>query len=156
MTENFLTGALSLYTYKLVVLTSQSTIYVDKFPKKGLTVMYFFFTVGTVFWCQSVPYPHESSAFETEHFYTYRTLKWIQSFSYRNKFPISHYNAVTRMDDIECRNQDPRKDYILSADSPSTPVVNRSGEHYWSLRRHGTVWRISQSLHQTAIQILHL
>ena len=57
------------------------------------------------------------------------------------------------MDDIECRNQDPRKDYILLADSPSTPVVNRSGEHYWSLRRHGTVWRISQSLHQTAIQI---
>ena len=58
------------------------------------------------------------------------------------------------MDDIECRKQDPRKDYILSADSLSTLVVIRSGEHYWSLRRHGTVWRISQSLHQTAIQII--
>ena len=57
------------------------------------------------------------------------------------------------MDYIECRNQDPWKDYILSADSPSTPVVNRGGEHYWSLRRHSTVWRISKSLHQTAIQI---
>ena len=117
-------------------------IYVDKFQKKGLTVMFFFncrhsslVSICTV--------PHESSVFETEHFYTYRTLKWIQSFSYRNKFPISHYNAVTRMDDIECRNQDPRKDYILLADSPSTPVVNRSGEHYWSLRRHGTVWSAS-------------
>ena len=115
-------------------------IHVDKFPKKKrLNRWCIFLTVGTVVWCQSVPYPTKSSAFETEHFYTYGTLKWIQSFSYRNKFPISHYNAVrsTRMDDIECRNQDPRKDYILSADSPSTPVVNRSGENYWSLRRHG-------------------
>ena len=112
----------------------------------------FFLTLGTVV-VSICTVPDESSAFEPEHFYTYGTVKWIQSFSYRNKFPISHYNAVTRMDDIECRKQDPRKDYILSVDSLSTLVVICSGEHYWSLRRHGTVWRISKSLHQTSIQI---
>ena len=45
------------------------------------------------------------------------------------------------MDDIECRNQDPRKDYILSADSPSTPVVNRSGEHYWIKYKGLILWK---------------